>query len=82
MEQKPIQARKYATRATRAQLETMRATQDWERTQREREEDTRQPRQDVTTMVNYVGMERGSGDTDTGRAAFYKAIATIFPEDA
>ena len=50
--------------------------------QREREDHTRQPRQEVTTMVNYVGTERGSGATDTGMAAFYKAMATIFPEDA
>ena len=69
VEQEPIQARKYATRA---QLETMRATQDRERTQREREDDTRQPRQEVITMVNCVGTERGSGGTDTGMAA--KAI--------
>ena len=33
-------------------------------------------------MVNYVGTERGRGVTDTEMVAFYKAMATIFPEDA
>ena len=43
VEQEPREARKYSTRATRAQLETMRATQDRERTQHKREDDTPQP---------------------------------------
>ena len=80
MEQETIQSRTNATRATRAQLDTMRVTQDRAQMQRKRDDYTRQPRQEVTTLVDYVGTENGRGVMDPGMAFFYKAREAISPK--